>query len=56
MKKVIDIYINDEKLPVFIVEGGTAFKATQNPTGNCWMLTFEEVEHDPTPDVFDHKK
>ena len=43
MKKVTDIFINKENLPVFHTEDGKCFKAHQNPTGNCWMLTFEEV-------------
>jgi hypothetical protein len=51
MKKVIEIYINDDNMPVFVTETGQSYKAHNHPTGNCWVMTFEEVEHDPTPEL-----
>lgn len=42
MKKVTNIYFNQDNLPVFELEDGTQRIARQIPTGNCWMIEFFE--------------
>lgn len=47
MKKVVEILFDDEiGMPVFVLEDGTKRHAFEQPTGNCWALSWRLDEEE----------